>query len=313
MLQIEISENKIKKRTIIDKIGKKFFLGVTFLCALIIVIITLYIIKEGVSPFFEQYEVNGVYVSADLIDFLFGTSWADNYGAGYIVIDTILVVALSLVMALPISILSALFIARIAPNIVSKVLNTAIEMLAAIPSVIYGLFGMGVINSLVKNISSFFGYQSAGGLSMLSAAIVLAMMIVPTITMLSVTAIRAVKKEMILGSLALGASQSETNFKVVLTSAKSGIFSGIILGVGRALGEATAVSMVCGNAGSGPTFNIFSTTQTLTSRMLLGIHDSTGINYDIRFSLGILLMILIIVVNIILNMVKNRIGRVDGK
>ena len=101
----------------------------------------------------------------------------------------------------------------------------------------------------------------------------------------------------------------ETNFKVVLVSAKHGIFSGIILGVGRALGEATAVSMVCGNKGSGPSFNIFDTTKTLTSAMLQNIHESSGLDYDIRFSIGLLLIIIIIVTNLLLNLINKKVGR----
>jgi len=170
-----------------------------------------------------------------------------------------------------------------------------------------------IITLIVKNLSNALGFQSAGGLSGLSAALVLAMMIIPTITMVSVTAINAVKKDQILGSLALGASITQTNFKVVLTGAKSGIFSGVILGVGRALGEATAVSMVIGNAGSGPNFNLFDTSRTLTSTMLLGMHETTGMDYDIRFSVGILLIVIILLTNVGLNIVKRRIGNANKK
>jgi phosphate transport system permease protein len=144
----------------------------------------------------------------------------------------------------------------------------------------------------------------------MSTVLVLAIMILPTITMLSVTSINAVNKNIIHGSLALGASPTQTNFKVVLTSAKSGIFSGIILGVGRALGEATAISMVIGNRGNGPTFNLFDTSRTLTSTMLMGLKETTGLDYDIRFSVGIVLIIIILLTNLILNIIKSRIGRV---
>jgi len=109
--------------------------------------------------------------------------------------------------------------------------------------------------------------------------------------------------------LALGTSEAQTNFRIVIPSAKGGSFSGIILGVGRALGEATAVSMVAGNAGSGPTFDLFDTTRTLTSTMLLGLKETTGLDYDIRFSVGIVLIIIIIVTNIILNRFKKRLER----
>ncbi len=123
------------------------------------------------------------------------------------------------------------------------------------------------------------------------------------------SALNVENDDLIKGSLALGASQTQTNFKLVLTSAKSGIFSGIILGVGRALGEATAVSMVAGNADVGPTFNLFDTTRTLTTTMLQGFQETTGLNYDIRFSVGVVLIVIILGTNIILNIAKKKIGR----
>ncbi len=311
-----VNINSIKRKNKTDKIVKNIFLSFTVICSLVIVFIVLFISIKGFTPFIKRYEINGSYYKVGLKKFLFGNTWfkAPNiYGAGFVVINTIYITLLSLLLSIPISIFTALFISKIAPLWLSKTLNTILELLASIPSIIYGLFGAGIITKIVKNMSSAVGFQSAGGLSTLSAAIVLAMMILPTITIVAVTALNAVKKDLELGSLALGASKTETNFKVVLTAAKSGIFSGIILGVGRALGEATAVSMVIGNKGSGPTLNIFDTSRTLTSTMLLGIHETTGMDYDIRFSVGILLIIIILATNILLNIVKNRIGKSNGK
>lgn len=306
----------IKRKTIIDKIVRILFLATTIICSLCVVFIAIFILIKGLTPFFKSYEVNGNLYKVSVTKFLFGNRWFKSpniYGAGYIVIDTILVSVLSLLISVPISILTALFIARIAPKKIAMVLNTMVELLSGIPSIIYGLFGMGVITKLVIGIGNLFGVQTAGGLSLLATALVLAMMILPTITMISVTSIKSVSNSLVLGSLALGASTTQTNFKVVLTSAKSGIFSGIILGVGRALGEATAVSMVCGNAISGPSLNLLQTTRTLTSTMLQGIHETTGMDYDIRFSVGLLLIVIIIVTNLILNVIKNRIGNINGK
>jgi phosphate transport system permease protein len=215
---------------------------------------------------------------------------------------------LAIAFAVPVSVLTALFISKMAPKRLGKIFTSVVELLASIPSIIYGIFGMGVITVLIKNISQFFGYQSAGGLSTLATVLVLAMMIMPTVTILSVTSMNAVKQNIINGSLALGASPTQTNFRVVLASAKSGIFSAIILGVGRALGEATAVSMVAGNRGSGPTFNLFDTTRTLTSTMLLGLKETAGLDYDIRFSVGIVLIVIILITNIGLNYIKGRLG-----
>ena len=169
---------------------------------------------------------------------------------------------------------------------------------------------MGVINPLVRDLAKIFSLQTAGGISMLSVIIVLTMMIVPTITMLSITSMRAVKKDLISASLALGATKSQTNYKIVIGGAKSGIFAALILGIGRAMGEATAVSMVCGGA-TGIAISLFSPTATITSTMIQGIHESTGLNYDIRFSLGIVLIVIIFVTNVALNLIKKRISKND--
>ena len=135
-------------------------------------------------------------------------------------------------------------------------------------------------------------------------------MIYPTITSISINAIAAVDKNLELGSLALGASKTQTNFKVVLTAAKSGIFAGLILGLGRAFGEATAVSMVAGNAMAGPNLNPFEMTRTLTSTMLSGLHETVGLDYDIRFTVGIVLMIIVLLTNISIQLIKKKIGGV---
>ncbi len=313
-------KSSIKRKTIIDKIVKNIFLAIALLCASIIVIIVLFIFVKGISPFVNEYKIDGVGYKVSFWKFISGMTWFKKpnvYGVFFIVINTLYVVLLAILIAVPISILTALFITRIAPIRLGKIFSYVIELLASIPSIIYGIFGMGVINVMVNNfalllnsIFPFANFQTAGGLSTLSSVLVLVIMIIPTITMLCQTSIKAVKKEIIHGSLALGASPTQTNFKVVLTSAKSGIFSGIILGVGRALGEATAISMVSGNSGSGPSFGLFDTTRTLTSTMLLGLKETTGLDYDIRFSVGIVLIIIILITNFALNYVKKKIGNI---
>lgn len=185
-----------------------------------------------------------------------------------------------------------------------------VTVLAGIPSVIIGVFGVGFICPMVRDFGNFFGIQTAGGKSGLSAIIVLALMSLPTITSMSVTALKAVDKKMILASLALGASPTQTNFKIVLTDAQSGIFAGIILGIGRSLGEATAIQMVTG-AISGPEFNIFENTATITTVMLKGIGEATigSLNYEARFSAGLILMLIIITTNVGLNAIRDAIYR----
>jgi phosphate transport system permease protein len=174
--------------------------------------------------------------------------------------------------------------------------------------VVYGVFAAGSITVLVKNLAALFAIKTAGGSSLLAVMLLLAIMIYPTITSLAITSIQAVPEDLEQASLALGATKTQTNFKIVLASAKSGIFAGAILGLGRAFGEATAVSMVAGNKLFGPTFNLFDITRTLTSTILTGLKETTGVDYDIRFSAGIVLMAVILISNLSINFVKNRIG-----
>lgn len=309
-----INEKQIRKKIIMDKIVKNIFMFITLLCASVILLIILFIAIKGISPFIKDYIINDQKYRVNFYRFISGDTWfvAPNiYGIGFIILNTLYVVFLSLIFAIPSSVLTSLFITKIAKKRLSYILIVIIELLASIPSIVYGVFGIGIITKLVKGLSNLFNYQSAGGISTLTTSLVLAIMIMPTITMLSITSIKAVKQDIENGSLALGATKTQTNFKVVLISAKSGIFAGIILGVGRALGEATAVSMVAGNAGSGPTFNLFATTRTLTSTMLMGLKETTGLDYDIRFSVGIILIFVILITNVILNFIKRKIGRMS--
>ena len=314
-MEVEKNYNKIVQKTVLDKIVKYIFLSITIFCSLCIIFIALFVFVKGITPFIKKYETSSGLVSVSFIKIIFGNRCFTSpniYGAGYIIINTIIVTLLALLISVPISVLTALFVVRIAHKRISIILSMVIELLSGIPSIIYGLFGVGVITNIVSGIADFFGIQTAGGISLLSTVLVLAIMILPTITTISITSIASVNNNLVLGSLALGASNTQTNFKVVLLSAKSGIFSGIILGVGRALGEATAVSMVCGNSGSGPNFSLFDITRTLTSTMLQGIHETSGMDYDIRFSIGLLLIVIIIVTNLLLNFFKNRIGNING-
>lgn len=306
-----VKKSTLARKTYIDKFFKGFFMGVCILCAAIIVMIVAFILVKGVQPFFKEYTINGEIYKLSVTEFLFGTKWnfaPNHFGAGYIIINTIYITILSLLIAVPISVLSALFIVRIAPKKIGKGLQLVIELLASVPSIIYGLFGQAYLTKIVMNLSNIFDIQTLGGQSVITTALVLGMMIFPTITMVSVNAIAAVKKELIHGSLALGASTTQTNFKVVLKGAKNGIFSGIILGVGRALGEATAVSKVCGNAQVGPTFSLFDTTSTITTTILSGFNEASGMAYDVKFSLGVVLILIIITTNLALNYVKKKVG-----
>lgn len=302
-----VNAEKVKKNKALDKVARYFFLAMALLSSSFIVILVLFIVMKGISPFLPNYQ----YGTVNLFDFLFGMTYRQDqklYGVGFIVINTLISAFAALLISLPISVLTALFIVKIAPKKLSSFMQSVVELLASIPSIVYGVFAAGVITGFVKDLAALFNVSTAGGSSLLAVIILLAIVIFPTITSMSITAIQAVDKDLEHASLALGATKTQTNFKVVLISAKSGIFAGAILGLGRAFGEATAVSMVAGNKLYGPTYNLFDITRTLTSTMLAGLKETTGLDYDIRFSVGIVLLVVIFGSNWLLNFVKKKVG-----
>ena len=295
----------------LNKVKDIFYKGIFSLCGLIagsmILVIVGFILFRGVSVFLPSYGVDRI----GLFDFLTGLTWQSDqgqYGVLFIVINTVMTSFFALMISFPISVLTALYVVKMAPKWISHLIQVIIELLAAVPSVVYGVFASGVIVLGVDKFAMLFGISTYGGRSMLAVIILLALMILPTMTSLSIVSIRAVDKDLELASLALGASHTQTNFKIVLLSAKSGIFAGLILGLSRALGEATAVSMVAGNRSMGPTLNPFDITRTLTSTMLSGLSETTGVDYDVRFSVGIVLIALILVSNTLIHIVKRKVG-----
>lgn len=316
-----VTKENIRRKNRSDWISQHLFMASAIISASFIVMIIGIIAIRGIEPFIQVYE--GYNFREGLVEvgpvnifrFITGMQWLDGsvgtsagYGIGYVIINTLIAVVLAVALAVPVAVFSALFIAKIAPKRIANAMRTVVELLASIPSIIFGVFGLGVITKWIASIGTSINFQTAAGLSLSATVIVLAVMILPTITAISETSIRAVDKNLVEGSLALGASDIQTYFKVVLTAAKSGIFAGIILGVGRALGEATAVAMVSGNLFSGIQANPLGTTATLTSRMLLGLKETIGLDYDIRFSVGLVLMAVILLTNFSLKFVMRRIG-----
>lgn len=302
-----LNSNQSTRKLKQDAFFKAVFAFSAMLSSLMILLIIIFITQKGIQPFLPNYP----YGQQNLGSFLTGMMWRQDqkiYGVAFIVINTLVSGFAALVLSFPVSVLTALFIVKIAPKKISQIFQTVVEILASIPSVVYGVFAAGTIVSIVKQMALNLGFQTAGGSSLLAVILLLAIMIFPTITSISITAIQAVEKDLELASLALGATQTQTNFKIVLMSAKSGIFAGAVLGLGRAFGEATAVSMVAGNKMFGPTFNLFDITRTLTTTLLAGLKETTGLDYDIRFSVGIVLMAVILVSNLSINWLKNRIG-----
>lgn len=264
--------------------------------------ITVYMIIMG-APAFGKVGV---------LELLFGTVWKPtaaepSYGIAYIILSSIVGTFFSVLIGVPIGLLTAVFLTEIAGKKISAVLQHVVELLAAIPSVIYGLLGMMILNPLMYKLEKiiFAGsttHQFTGGANMISAIIVLAIMILPTVVNVSASSIRAVPQSMKAASLALGASKMQTTFKVTIPAAKSGILTGIVLGIGRALGEAMAINMVAGGSVNLPL--PFNSVRFLTTQLVSEMGYAEGTHRQVLFSVGLVLFIFIMIVNLALMRVK---------
>ena len=227
--------------------------------------------------------------------FLFGTTWdasTNQFGILPLILASICGTVGAIIIGVPIGILTAVFLTEIARPRVAKIIHPAIELLAGIPSVVYGFFGMLVI---VPAIRAMFPGQTIGD-SLLAAIIILAIMVIPTIVNVTENALRAVPKSYREASLGLGATPIRTIFKVTIPAARSGILSGVILGVGRAIGETMAVIMVAGNVANMPT--LLGTTRFLTTGIAMEMSYASGLHRQALFAIGLVLFIFIMIVNI---------------
>lgn len=303
-----------KKKLSHHKLVQLSLLVASLLSNLFVGMIVFEMVVKGAMPFLPNYAVPGHPYPVSFTAFLTGMRWGidrinSNYifGAGFLIVNTIFTVVIAVILSFPLALFSSLFIVKMANRWLKRVMETTIEMLAAIPSIIYGVFGSTQLVLLVRNLGDWLGISTAGGLSILATSLTLAVMITPTLASVMMVAIKAVDPSIENASVALGASKIQTLIKIDIPAARSGIFAGVVLGVGRALGEATAVAMVSGNANFGPSFNLFSITSTLASKMLVGIKEASGVTYDIRFSLGLVLIILLFSTNLILTAVKKKV------
>ena len=259
---------------------------VTVACVLLI---TVYLVVSGIPAIRE----------IGIVKFLFGTEWASTaaepkYGILPFILTSVYGTAGAILLGVPIGFLTAVYLAKMAPKSVKEIMGQAVSMLAGIPSVVYGLVGMMV---LVPGIRKLFGVPD--GASLLAAIIVLAIMILPSIIKMSVTALEAVPKEYEDASLALGATPEETWFRVSVPAAKSGIAAAVVLGVGRAIGEAMAVMMVAGNAANMP--SLFQSVRFLTTAVASEMSYSSGLQRQALFSIALVLFLFIMLINAALN------------
>lgn len=227
-------------------------------------------------------------------EFLFGQEWKpmqDIYGIFPMIIGSIYVTAGAIIIGVPIGLLCAVFMARFCPPKLYKVLKPGINLLAGIPSIIYGFFGLVVLVPIMQDLFNF------GGKSLLTASIMLGIMILPTIISVSESALRAVPESYYEGSLALGASHERSVFKAELPAAKSGVLAGVILGIGRAIGEAMAVSMIAGNQPVLPD-SLLSGVRTLTTNIVLEMGYAQGLHRDALIATAVVLFVFILIINL---------------
>ena len=261
-----------------------------------VLLITVYLVISGIPAIKE----------IGLVPFLFGKTWAStasttepSYGILPFILTSVYGTAGAIVLGVPIGFLTAVYLAKLAPQRIKSTVESAVSLLAGIPSVVYGLVGMLV---LVPGIRKLFNVPD--GASLLAAIIVLAVMILPSVIKVSVTALEAVPKEYEDGSLALGATPIETYFRVSVPAARSGIAAAVVLGVGRAIGEAMAVMMVSGNAANMP--SLFESVKFLTTAVASEMSYSSGLQRQALFSIALVLFMFIMLINATLNFFLKR-------
>lgn len=281
-----------------------FVCGITAIAA--VFAITVYMIISGV-PAVTQI---------GLTDMLFSTEWAPTaadpkFGILYIILTSIVGTMLAIIIGVPLAVLTAVFLSEIAPKPLAAVVKPAVELLAGIPSVVYGLLGILIIKPLMYKLELVIfannpTHQMTGGANMLSAVLVLAVMILPTVINVSQTSLQAVPKHLRSSSYALGATKITTVFRVVIPAAKSGIITAVVLGVGRAIGEAMAITMVAGNSVNLPL--PFSSVRFLTTGIVAEMSYSSGLHRQALFTIGLVLFVFIMLINILLNVTLKKAG-----
>ncbi len=237
-----------------------------------------------------------------LVDFLFGKVWkpsSGKFGILPMILGSVYVTGGALVLGVPVGILTAVFLARFCPKGLYRVMKPAVDLLAGVPSVVYGFFALMVIVPLIRELFESKGY------SMLAASVLLGMMILPTIISVSEAALRAVPENYYEGSLALGASHERSVFFVILPAAKSGVLAGVILGVGRAIGETMAVIMVAGNQPRMPK-GILEGVRTMTTNIVIEMGYSTGLHREALIATAAVLFVFILAINLSFSAIKRR-------
>lgn len=281
----------------VEKVMQILFLVCGLIAVAFVLVISVYLIISGLPAIRE----------VGLADFLFGITWdsanktAPQYGILPMILTSVYGTAGAIAIGVPIGFFTAVFLAKVAPPRVASVIRPMVNLLAGIPSVVYGLVGMIVLVPWIRN-----AFHLPAGDSLFAAIIVLAIMILPSIISVSETALHAVPKDYEEASLALGATELETYFRVSVPAAKSGIAAAVVLGIGRAIGEAMAIIMVAGNVANMP--SLFSSVRFLTTGIAIEMNYAAvgSLQRNALYSIGLVLFLFIMMINVLLNIVLKR-------
>lgn len=299
-----------RKKEVVETLAQIIFTICASFAILAVVSITIYMIVGGTPAILQ----------VGLKDILFSTEWkptADSpqFGILYVILTSITGTILAVLIGVPISLFAAIFLAEVAPKRLAKVVKPAVELLAGIPSVVYGLLGIYLLNPLMYKLEMFIftdseTHQFTGGANLISAVLVLAIMILPTVINTSETALRAVPTHIKATSLALGATPIQSIFKAIIPAAKSGIITGVVLGIGRAIGEAMAISLVSGSSVNLPL--PFNSVRFLTTAIVSEMGYAQGVHRQVLFTIGLVLFVFIMIINITLNRILKK-GALDNE
>lgn len=288
----------------IERIAHSIFTVCAFMAVIAVASITLYMIIKGVPAIFK----------VGLTEILFDTVWKPtatdpSYGILYVILTSIVGTTMAIIIGVPIGIGTAIFLTEIASKRVASIVQPAVELLAGIPSVIYGLLGIIILNPLMYKLELIIfkdstTHQFTGGANLISSILVLAIMILPTVINISASSIRAVPVQLKNSSLALGATRMQTIMKVILPAAKSGIITAVVLGIGRAIGEAMAISLVSGSVVNLPL--PFNSVRFLTTAIVSEMSYASGTHKEVLFTIGLILFVFIMIINISLNRILKK-------
>ena len=287
-----------KRKYMLEKLSARLFLLCALLSVISLLVIIGFVFYKGSLPFIAD--------GYSFIDFIFGVDWVpseDKFGILPMIVASIFATIGALIIGVPVGLFTAIFLSEIAPKSVAKLISPAVQLLAGIPSVLYGVFGLAIIVPFLQN-----QLQLPKGQSLFAVILVLAIMMLPTIVTVAETAIRAVPKTYREGSLALGVSQIGTIFKVVVPAAKSGIMTAIVLGLGRAIGETMAVILVAGNSLILPT-SLTDSVRPLTTNIALEMGYAFGTHQEMLFATGIVLFSFILLLNFVLAKISAKGGQ----